>query len=70
MSCPMLLRDAGQEQKPSAMRAALLFWVLGVLGVWIFASIDGKALQAVPDSVITILGLVVGGKAAQRFAEK
>lgn len=69
MTCPGLLRDAGHT-KASAMRAALLFWVVGVFIAWAIASWHAKTLQVIPDSVVTVLGLLTGGKAVQRFGEK
>ncbi len=69
MTCPGLLRDAGDD-KASAMRAALLFWVVGVFVAWAIASWHAKSLQVIPDSVVTVLGLLTGGKAVQRFGEK
>ncbi len=54
----------------SATRLALLLWVVGVFVVWAYASISTMELQAVPDSVVTILGLLVGGKVVQRYGER
>jgi hypothetical protein len=61
--------DKGADEF-SAIRLALLLWVVGVLMVWIYASWKAGTLQAIPESVITILGLLAGGKAVQRFGEK
>ena len=69
MAVPGLLRDAGDSQKASAMRAAFLFWVVGVFVAWALASYQAKSLQVIPESVVTVLGLLTGGKAVQRFGE-
>jgi hypothetical protein len=63
------LLDKGADEF-SAMRLALLLWVVGVLAVWIYASLQAGTLQPIPESVITILGLLAGGKAVQRFGER
>ena len=54
----------------SATRLVLLIWASGVLVVWGITSIVTKSLQTIPESVITVLGLALGGKAVQRFGER
>ena len=54
----------------SATRLAILLWVVGVFVVGAYASVSTTQLQAVPDSVVTILGLLVGGKVVQRYGER
>lgn len=54
----------------SATRLALLLWVTGVFVVWAYASVSAMELEAVPDSVVTILGLLLGGKVVQRYGER
>lgn len=66
---PELLRDAGGDHKPSAMRAALLFWAVGVFAAWVAASYNAARLVEIPQTVVTVLGLLAGGKAVQRFGE-
>lgn len=58
-----------KDGKPSSSRLLILTWGLGTFLVWAFSSIKGEALQAVPDSVITILGVLIAGKTIQRFGE-
>ena len=54
----------------SAMRLSLLIWILGVLVVWVRVSWHNGVLQAIPDPIVAILGILVGGKSVQRFGEK
>lgn len=63
------LEDKGGDHKLSATRLAMLLWALSVLAVWMYASVQAKALASIPQSVVTILGIVLGGKAIQRFGE-
>jgi len=58
-----------QNGKASAVRLILLLWGVGVLVVWIIASVRSNALHEIPESVVVILGLLIGGKAVQRFGE-
>jgi hypothetical protein len=57
--------------KLSAMRLAALLWIVGVLIVWIIASLKGPdpKLETIPDSVITLIGILITGKVVQRFGE-
>jgi hypothetical protein len=61
--------DKGKSE-PSATRLAFLLWAIGVLIVWACVSLATKSLLALPESVVTILGILMGGKAVQRFGEK
>jgi len=54
----------------SATRLAFLLWVIGVFAVWAYASVRAVELQAVPESVVAILGLLTGGKVVQRYGER
>jgi hypothetical protein len=54
----------------SSTRVLLLAWGLGVLAIWIAMFITTHALAPIPDSIITILGILFGGKVVQRFGEK
>jgi hypothetical protein len=54
----------------SATRLALLAWVLGVLGVWLWLSILGRQMASIENSVVTILGILMTGKVTQKFGEK
>ena len=57
------------EGKVSASRLLLLVWGLGVFLIWAYASLRLGALAEIPQSVLTVLGIVVGGKTVQRFGE-
>lgn len=54
----------------SASRLAFLLWALGVLVVWIANSLHGHTLQEIPETVVTIIGVLMTGKVAQKFGEK
>jgi hypothetical protein len=56
--------------KFSASRLLLLLWGIGVLIIWAITSLKTGVLAVIPDSVVTVLGIVVGGKTVQRFGEK
>jgi uncharacterized membrane protein len=59
-----------KDGKPSSSRLLILLWGGGVFGIWAFSSIKSATLQAIPDSVITILAALVSAKTIQRFGEK
>lgn len=54
----------------SATRLGFLVWVLGVLGVWIFRSVTGAtpSMATIDTSVITLIGILMAGKAVQSFS--
>lgn len=54
----------------SATRLALLLWIFGVLGVWMFTSLKAGHLEDIPESVSTIIGVLMTGKVVQKFGEK
>jgi hypothetical protein len=58
-----------KDGKPSSSRLLILMWGLGVFAIWAVSSLKSSTLQSIPDSVITILGVLVGGKTLQRFGE-
>ncbi len=69
----MRLQEFLEDKKAkafSATRLGFLLWVVGALVVWIYASWRAVALQPVPESVVTILGLLAGGKVVQRYGER
>ena len=69
----MALEQFLQDKKTntlSAMRLALFWWVFGVSLIWGYVSIRTLELQPIPESVVAILGLLLGGKVVQRFAEQ
>ena len=63
----------GKNQKLSSSRLLVLAWGLGTLIVWMVTSIistlNGEGLQPLPESIVTVLGILVGGKTLQRFGE-
>jgi hypothetical protein len=54
----------------SSMRLAFLLWVVGVLLIWGIASLKAGELKIIPDSVTTIVGVLMGGKVMQKFGEQ
>ncbi len=54
----------------SSMRLAFLLWVVGVLVIWGVASLKAGELKIIPDSVTTIVGVLMGGKVMQKFGEQ
>ena len=54
---------------PSSMRIAMLAVVLIVVSTWAYVSISTGHLQGIPDGARWLVGIVVGGKWAQRFTE-
>jgi len=66
------LREKTTTKMLSASRLLLLLWGVGVLIVWAITSLTTtpRVLAAIPESVVTVLGIVVGGKTVQRFGEK
>ncbi|MEN9848074.1 MAG: hypothetical protein RL368_814 [Pseudomonadota bacterium] len=54
----------------SSMRLAFLLWVVGVLAIWGVASLKAGELKIIPDSVTTIVGVLMGGKVMQKFGEQ
>jgi len=55
--------------KLSAIRLVFIVWALVVLVVWAIQSLRGDGLADIPAPVITVLGMLLGGKVVQRFAE-
>ena len=53
----------------SATRLGFFAWVLGVLGVWIVRSIDDKGMPEIDNSILTMIGILMTGKAVQSFSE-
>ena len=57
------------DGKWSAARLALLLWVVGVLLIWAIVSLRMKQLQPIPESVVTVIGILTTGKVVQKFGE-
>ena len=58
------------DGKLSTARVIFLLWSLGVFGIWFYLSVRAGQLQPVPSSIVTILGLLAGGKTIQKFFEQ
>jgi len=56
--------------KTSSMRTAMLLWTVAILVGWVWVSYVRSELQAIPESVIGLLGLLISGKVVQSFGEK
>lgn len=54
----------------SSSRLAFLLWVIGVLLVWMMVSFKSGSLQEIPETVATIIGILMTGKVVQKFGEK
>jgi hypothetical protein len=56
----------------SSTRLALLIWVFGILIVWSYScfSANPVKLAAIDPTVLTLLGILMGGKVVQKFGEK
>jgi hypothetical protein len=54
----------------SSSRLAFLLWAIGTLLVWVVVSYKLNSLQVIPESVITIIGILMTGKVVQKFGEK
>lgn len=54
----------------SASRLAFLLWIAGVLVVWLITSIKSSSLLEIPDSISTVIGILMTGKVVQKFGEK
>lgn len=54
----------------SASRLAFLLWIVGVLVVWLITSVKSGSLNEIPDSVATVMGILMTGKVVQKFGEK
>jgi len=68
MNATDILREK-KSGKLSSTRLVFVFWGLGSLIAWLAVSYNSRSLVEFPQSVITLLGLLVGGKAIQRFGE-
>lgn len=55
--------------KFSAMRLALFVYLVPVIATWAFICLSKKELLPLDNSLITGLGLFLGGKSIQHFSE-
>ena len=54
----------------SATRLTMILWAFGIFAIWAYVSCHKKEISEIPASVITIMGIMVSGKAVQKFGEK
>lgn len=62
-----VLSDSGGNA--SSMRVAMLLAIAVVLAAWVTVSVKTGVLVPLPDSVVTLLAILTGGKLAQKFVE-
>lgn len=53
----------------SCTRLAFLLWAVAILAVWLGSFFKSGTLTEIPGSVLTLLGILTGGKVVQRFGE-
>lgn len=53
----------------ASTRLTLLLWSVGILVIWVYRAFHDSTL-VIDNSVVTLFGIIVGGKAVQRFGEK
>ena len=58
------------SEDASSLRIVLLLSFTSVIGVWTHLSIEKQALLPIPESVISLLGLLLATKWAQKIEEK
>lgn len=58
--------DTGQY---SATRLAFLLWAVGVFGIWAYMCVLTRSLIEIPQTVVEVTGLFMGGKVLQSHIE-
>jgi hypothetical protein len=58
-----------KKGKISSSRILLLLWGIGLFVVWSFVSLVNRNIAEIPESVVTVLGILSGSKVVQRFGE-
>ena len=58
-----------KEGKVSTSRVLLLLWGVGLFLVWAVVSIINQNIAEIPESVVTVIGILSGSKVLQRFGE-
>ncbi len=56
--------------KTSAIRVALFVYLVPLIFTWTFISISVGQIQPLDNTLVTGLGLLVGGKSIQHFSEQ
>ena len=59
----------GDGENPSAMRLIMVFGVTLILAVWAVVCVHTSAVTEIPQSIIEVLGLLIGGKVIQSHIE-
>jgi hypothetical protein len=66
---PLSILREPKTNKLSSSRILLLSWGIVVLIIWSVISLINHELAPLDESVVTVIGILVGGKAVQRFGE-
>lgn len=53
----------------SSCRVVMLVWTMALFGTWVTVAYKTKSLPDVPTGVLTLTGMILGGKVVQRFGE-
>jgi hypothetical protein len=53
----------------SSTRLVMMIWSIAILAVWVGFSVYKGEMLDIPQGVQWVLGIVLGGKVAQSFAE-
>ena len=54
----------------SSQRVLLLVWCAVLIVVWCVVAIKTKTIPDIPAGVLTLSGIIIGGKVLQRFGEQ
>ena len=70
VAAPLLTRILSDAAgNPSSLRLAMLLGLGVVLSAWACVSLQTHVLQPLPDSIVTLLTVLIGGKLGQKFIE-
>lgn len=53
----------------SSNRLVFLLWSIAVLIIWIITSLNSNTLQSIPESIVTIILILMTGKVVQKIGE-
>lgn len=65
-----LKQALSSDQSVSLMRILVTFVVVDIMIVWNISCVKAMNLNDIPWGVVSVLGMVITGKAVQRFGEK
>ena len=54
----------------STVRIINLIWALSLTFVWVYIALNTGTIPEIPQNVLAITGMLIGGKVIQRFGEK